>query len=185
MAPSERAEVLTRVAELLSTRDAALTGVTVDEMGCAVSTASPTGMGKSGAQLLRLAGTDVRVRAPRGRRRPPRDRAFGAGRCGRDDRPVDAPVTLAVWKVAPALAAGCTVVVKPPPEAPLSNYILAEVFDEAGVPHGVFNLVPGGRDVGEYLVTHHDTDKIGFTGSTAAGKRIMSLCSDDVNDFLA
>ena len=62
--------------------------------------------------------------------------------------PWNAPVTLAVWKVAPALAAGCTVVVKPPPEAPLSNYILAEVFDEAGVPPGVFNLVPGGRDVG-------------------------------------
>ncbi|MDZ7675388.1 MAG: aldehyde dehydrogenase family protein [Acidimicrobiales bacterium] len=90
------------------------------------------------------------------------------------------PVTTAVWKVAPALGAGCTVVLKPPPEAPLSNYVLAEALEEAGLPGGAFNLVPGGREVGEHLVTHPGTDKIAFTGSTAAGKRIMSLCGEQV-----
>ena len=180
MAPSERAEVLTRVAELLSTRDAALTGVTVDEMGCAVSTASPTGMAVSVLNYYAsLARTFEFERHVVDGDRHGIVLSEPVGVVG-TIVPWNAPVTLAVWKVAPALAAGCTVVVKPPPEAPLSNYILAEVFDEAGVPPGVFNLVPGGRDVGEYLVTHHDTDKIAFTGSTAAGKRIMSLCSDHV-----
>ena len=86
----------------------------------------------------------------------------------------NAPVTLAAWKMAPTLAAGCTVVVKPPPEAPLSNFILAEALQDAGVPAGVVNVVPGDREVGEHLVTHPGTDKIAFTGSTAAGKRIMA-----------
>ena len=94
--------------------------------------------------------------------------------------PWNAPVTIAAWKVSAALAAGCTVVLKPPPEAPLSNYLLVEALEEAGVPAGVINLVPGGREVGEHLVTHPGTDKIAFTGSTAAGKRIMSLCGDQV-----
>src|SRR4029077_6828207 len=87
---------------------------------------------------------------------------------------------IASWKTAASLAAGCTVVLKPPPEAPLSNYVLAEVLEEAGPPAGAFNLVPGGREVGEHLVTHRGVDKIAFTGSTAAGKRIMSLCGDQV-----
>ena len=85
---------------------------------------------------------------------------------------------LGSWKTGPALAAGCTVVLKPPPEAPLSNFILAEVLDEAGVPPGVFNVVPAGREVGEHLVTHPGVDKVAFTGSTAAGKRIMALCAE-------
>jgi acyl-CoA reductase-like NAD-dependent aldehyde dehydrogenase len=94
--------------------------------------------------------------------------------------PWNAPVTLAAWKVAPALAAGCTVVLKPAPEAPLSNFVLAEVLEEAGVPPGVVNVVPGGREVGEHLVTHPGTDKVAFTGSTAAGKRIVRLCAERV-----
>jgi aldehyde dehydrogenase (NAD+) len=94
--------------------------------------------------------------------------------------PWNAPVTLATWKTAPALAAGCTVVIKPPPEAPLSNFILAEALEEAGVPPGVVNVVPAGREVGEHLVTRPGVDKVAFTGSTAAGKRIMSLCGEQV-----
>jgi len=94
--------------------------------------------------------------------------------------PWNAPVTLACWKTAPALAAGCTVVIKPAPEAPLSNFILAEALAEAGAPPGVVSVVPAGRDVGEHLVTHPGTDKVAFTGSTAAGKRIMSLCGEQV-----
>jgi acyl-CoA reductase-like NAD-dependent aldehyde dehydrogenase len=64
------------------------------------------------------------------------------------------------------------VVIKPAPEAPLSNFILAEALAEAGLPPGAVNVVPGSREVGEHLVTHPGTDKVAFTGSTAAGKRI-------------
>ena len=94
--------------------------------------------------------------------------------------PWNAPVTIASWKIAAALAAGCTAVLKPPPEAPLSNFILAEALAEAGLPDGVLNVVPAGREVGEHLVVHPGTDKIAFTGSTAAGKRIMSLCGEQI-----
>lgn len=94
--------------------------------------------------------------------------------------PWNGPSVTSLWKVAPALAAGCTVVLKPPPESPLSQLVLAEVFDAIGLPAGVLNVVPGGREAGEHLVRHRGTDKIAFTGSTAAGKRIMAICADQV-----
>ncbi|WOF22864.1 aldehyde dehydrogenase family protein [Microbacterium betulae] len=81
-------------------------------------------------------------------------------------------------KVAPALAAGCTVVLKPSEVAPLSAYALAEIFAEAGLPAGVFNLVGGaGRVVGERIVAHPDVDMVSFTGSTQAGRRIAELAA--------
>ncbi len=79
---------------------------------------------------------------------------------------------LLCYKVAAALAAGCTVVSKPAPETPADAYILAECIEAAGLPPGVFNVVPAGREVGEYLVRHPGIDKITFTGSTAAGRKI-------------
>jgi betaine-aldehyde dehydrogenase len=83
-------------------------------------------------------------------------------------------------KLGPALAAGATVVLKPAPETPLDAYLLAEALLEAGLPPGVVNVVPAGREVGEHLVTHPGVDKIGFTGSTAAGKRIAALCGEQL-----
>jgi acyl-CoA reductase-like NAD-dependent aldehyde dehydrogenase len=94
--------------------------------------------------------------------------------------PWNGPVAAAAWKLGPALAAGCTVVLKPAPEGPLTSYMLAECLDAAGVPEGVVSVLPGGREVGEYLVTHRDVDKVAFTGSTAAGRRIMSLCGERI-----
>jgi aldehyde dehydrogenase (NAD+) len=94
--------------------------------------------------------------------------------------PWNAPMLLALLKVIPALAAGCTVVLKPAPETPLDAYLLAECLMEAGVPDGVVNIVAAGREVGEHLVTHAGVDKIAFTGSTAAGRRIASLCGTDL-----
>ncbi|MFN2503978.1 MAG: aldehyde dehydrogenase family protein, partial [Acidimicrobiales bacterium] len=92
--------------------------------------------------------------------------------------PWNYPLHLAMCKVAPALAAGCTVVLKPSEVAPLSAFVLAEVADEAGVPPGVFNLVTGyGPQVGEALVVHPDVDMVSFTGSTAAGKRVAELAA--------
>lgn len=84
-------------------------------------------------------------------------------------------------KVAPALAAGCTVVLKPSEVAPLNAFLLAEVLDEVGLPPGVFNLVTGdGPTVGEALVRHPGVDMVSFTGSTGAGRRVAALAAGTV-----
>lgn len=83
-------------------------------------------------------------------------------------------------KVAPALLAGCTVVVKSSPEAPGSGYLLAEACERAGLPPGVLNVITAERDASEHLVRHPDVDKITFTGSTIAGRRIASLCGERI-----
>ncbi len=90
--------------------------------------------------------------------------------------PWNYPQTLAAFKYAPALAAGCTVVMKPSPETVLDAFLLAEAIDAAGIPAGVINIVPGGRELGAYLVEHRDVDKVAFTGSTAAGRRVAEAC---------
>jgi betaine-aldehyde dehydrogenase len=94
--------------------------------------------------------------------------------------PWNGPLSNPMMKLAPALAAGCSVVLKPAPDTPLSAYALAEALSLAGLPEGVLSVVPGGRDIGEYLVTRPRVDKVAFTGSTAAGKRVMALCADRV-----
>ena len=90
--------------------------------------------------------------------------------------PWNVPLFEAVMKVAPAVVAGCTVVLKPSPETALDPYVFAEIMEEAGLPKGVLSIVPGGREIGEYLVTHPLVDKITFTGSTAAGMKIGAAC---------
>ena len=94
--------------------------------------------------------------------------------------PWNAPLFTAALKLAPAFAAGCTVVLKPSPEAPLSFYLLAEAAVEAGLPPGVLNIVPAEAAGSEYLVRHPGVDKITFTGSTAVGRRIGALCGADL-----
>ena len=91
------------------------------------------------------------------------------------------PLNQVASKVAPALAAGCTVVLKPSELAPLSSMLLAEIIDDAGLPSGVFNLVNGdGPVVGEAIASHPDIDMVSFTGSTAAGIRVAKLAADTV-----
>ncbi len=92
--------------------------------------------------------------------------------------PWNVPLFVTMLKLAPALAAGCTVVLKPAPETPIDSYLLAECLQEAGLPAGVVNIVAAGREVGEHLVTHPDVDKVAFTGSTAAGRRVAALCGE-------
>jgi aldehyde dehydrogenase (NAD+) len=94
--------------------------------------------------------------------------------------PWNVPLSITVQKLAPALLAGCTMVVKPSPETPLDAYRLAELVVKAGIPGGVVNVVPADREVSEYLVSHPGVDKVAFTGSTAAGRRIASLCGQDL-----
>jgi len=92
--------------------------------------------------------------------------------------PWNYPLHQVVLKVAPALAAGCTVVLKPSELAPLTAFILAEVIDDVGLPAGVFNLITGtGAEVGEALVAHPEVDMISFTGSTRAGRRISEVAA--------
>jgi aldehyde dehydrogenase (NAD+) len=90
--------------------------------------------------------------------------------------PWNYPQTLAAFKYAPALAAGCTIVMKPSPETVLDAFLLAEAVAAAGIPEGVVSIVPGGRELGAYLVEHRDVDKVAFTGSTAAGRRVAEAC---------
>jgi acyl-CoA reductase-like NAD-dependent aldehyde dehydrogenase len=176
---AERADAIDRFADLLVKRIDEIAAATVEEMGVGIGQAGRSlGLVKpvfdTYAGLARTYGFEREVRA--------------GDRVGLvTNEPVgvvaaiipwNAPVMSAVWKIAPALAAGCTVVLKPPPEAPLSNYLLAEAAHEASLPPGVINVVPGGREVGEHLVRHPGVDKIAFTGSTAVGKQIMALCAD-------
>ena len=104
--------------------------------------------------------------------------------------PIGVAVAITPWnyplhqiaaKVAPALAAGCTVVLKPSEVAPLNAYILAEVLDSIGLPPGVFNLLTGtGAEVGETLVAHPEVDMVSFTGSTGAGRRIGAVAAQTI-----
>jgi len=90
--------------------------------------------------------------------------------------PWNVPQAITFLKIAPALAAGCTVVLKPAPETVLDAFLMAEAAAAAGLPAGVLNVVPGGREVGAYLVQHPGVDKVSFTGSTAAGRAIAETC---------
>jgi aldehyde dehydrogenase (NAD+) len=92
--------------------------------------------------------------------------------------PWNVPLFTTMLKLAPALVAGATVVLKPAPETPVDALVLAELVERAGFPPGVVNVVPAGREVGEYLVCHPGVDKVAFTGSTQAGRRIASLCGE-------
>lgn len=96
--------------------------------------------------------------------------------------PWNFPNAMITRKVAPALAAGCTILVKPAPETPLSALALAELADQAGIPSGVFNVLPSSRaaEVGEVLTASEDVRKLTFTGSTKVGKILMAQCADTI-----
>jgi acyl-CoA reductase-like NAD-dependent aldehyde dehydrogenase len=94
--------------------------------------------------------------------------------------PWNAAIVAMSWKIAPALLAGCTVVLKSAPEAPVAAYLLAEVAERAHLPAGVLNIITAEREVSEELVRHPGIDKVSFTGSTAAGQRIAGICAERV-----
>ena len=97
--------------------------------------------------------------------------------------PWNVPQFVIMSKLAPALVAGCTMVLKPAPETPLDAWLLAEIVAEAGIPAGVLNIVAAGREVGEHLVRHPGIDKVAFTGSTAAGRTIASICGEQLKRY--
>ena len=181
MTPHERAEGLRRVAILIRQQNGDIADVLVEESGSATT---PTHAGQVAvasvfeyyADLIEEYEFDRCVETGGGSGMVS---SLPVGVVGAI-LPFNSPVTLAIWKAAPALAAGCSIVIKPPPETPLSCYLVADAFHQAGLPDGVVNIVPGDRAAGEHLVTHPLVDKITFTGSTDAGKRIMSLCGNQV-----
>jgi aldehyde dehydrogenase (NAD+) len=97
--------------------------------------------------------------------------------------PWNVPLGISTQKVIPALIAGCSVVLKPAPQTPLDAYVFAELAEKAGFPDGVLNVIPAERESSEHLVTHPGVDKVTFTGSTAAGRRIAALCGQDLRRF--
>ncbi|MDQ6853612.1 MAG: aldehyde dehydrogenase [Actinomycetota bacterium] len=94
--------------------------------------------------------------------------------------PWNVPQFVIMSKLAPALITGCTIVIKPSPETPLDAFLMADLLNEAGIPKGVVSVIPAGREVGEHIVRHPGIDKIAFTGSTAAGRRIASICGEQL-----
>ncbi|CAB5027439.1 MAG: aldehyde dehydrogenase [Acidimicrobiia bacterium] len=90
--------------------------------------------------------------------------------------PWNVPLFICALKLGPAMAAGCPIVLKPAPETPLDAYLLAEAVLEADLPPGVVNIVAAGREVSEHILTHPSIDKVSFTGSTAVGRHIGSVC---------
>jgi betaine-aldehyde dehydrogenase len=94
--------------------------------------------------------------------------------------PWNVPQFVTMSKLAPALLSGSTIVIKPSPETPLDAMLMAELLEEAGIPKGVVSIIPAGREVGEHLVRHRGVDKIAFTGSTAAGRTIASICGEQL-----
>jgi aldehyde dehydrogenase (NAD+) len=180
--PVERADAMARILGVLQSRSDELAVTITEEMG---STISFSHMGQvMAANMVLHYYTELARTYPFEEVRPGM-----LGPCVVRREPVGVAGAIVPWnvplfvimlKLGPALAAGATVVLKPAPETPLDAMILAEAIEGAGLPKGVVNIVPAGREVGEHLVRHKDVDKIAFTGSTAAGRRIASICGHDL-----
>jgi len=92
--------------------------------------------------------------------------------------PWNVPLFIVALKLGAALAAGSPMILKPSPETPLDGYLLGEILDEIELPKGMVSILPAGREVGEYIVRHPGVDKVGFTGSTAAGRKVGAICGE-------
>jgi aldehyde dehydrogenase (NAD+) len=175
----ERAKAVERLGEALSARVPEIGTLVAQEVGMPISMATviqgglPAMVMSSYGPILREAVLEERI----GSSLVVREAAGVVAAI----TPWNYPLHQAVAKVAPALAAGCTVVLKPSEVAPLSAFLLAEAAEEAGLPAGVLNVVTGrGRAAGEALVAHPDVDMVSFTGSTAAGRRVAALAAETV-----
>lgn len=176
---SKRAEVLNRFADELEARGPEMATRVTRQNGMPIAIAE---MFEAGFPplLLRYYG-QMMVDSPQEEIRP--GMLGGASRVTKE--PIGVVAAIVPWnvpqgitflKLAPALAAGCTVVLKPAPETVLDAFLMAEAAKAAGLPDGVLNVVPAGREVGAYLVEHPGVDKVSFTGSTGAGRAIAETC---------
>ncbi|UYP18550.1 aldehyde dehydrogenase [Rhodococcus sp. Z13] len=177
--PAERAQILGKAVALIEERRAEIAALLTAEMGQPPASVEMMQLTSGLATLNYYAGLGDSFPWVE-----ERTGTFGRTRVTREPVGVVAaviawnvPFFLMINKLGPALLAGCTVVLKPAPETPLTTNLLAEIFTEAGLPEGVLSLVPGGAETGEYLVSHPDIDKITFTGSTAVGRRIGEIAA--------
>ncbi|MBA3303118.1 MAG: aldehyde dehydrogenase [Acidimicrobiia bacterium] len=184
MSPPERAEHIGRFAGIYASRMGDMAEIITEEMGSPITFSqlaqSPT------PWIMLTTFLQIGAEYPWEERRPA---ALMGGEVIVRHEPVGVVGAIVPWnvpqfvtmsKLAPALVAGCTVVLKPSPETPLDALFMAELLEEAGIPEGVVSVIPAGREVGEHLVRHPDVDKIAFTGSTAAGRRIASICGEQL-----
>lgn len=181
--PKERGEAIAKLSNALKARSGPLAALISQETGC--PSQQSMGVQVFAATLVldvyaRIAGDFAFVDERAG--------AFGArvrvrrapvGVCA-GIIPWNVPLFIAAMKLGPALAAGCTMVLKASPETALDAYLLAEAVEEIGLPPGVINIVAAGRESSEYLVRHPGIDKVSFTGSTATGSRVGALCGEQI-----
>ena len=175
----DRAKYLQRIAEGITARMEPLATLISQEMGMPVRLSQMIQVGlplmtfQSMSQVLQEVPFEEQIGNSKVLREP-----VGVVGC---ITPWNYPLHQIAAKVAPALAAGCTVVLKPSEVAPLNAFVLAEIIEEVGLPAGVFNLVSGtGPVVGEAIASHPDVDMISFTGSTRAGRRVSELAAQTV-----
>ncbi|MFG2089772.1 MULTISPECIES: aldehyde dehydrogenase [unclassified Spirillospora] len=182
MTPAERAEIVGRLSAIYAERQQAMADLVTAEMGSPIMF-SIFGQAAIPQMVLQyyvdLAATYAWEEERQGMLGPVTVTQEPAGVVAAIV-PWNVPQFTLMLKLAPALIAGCTVVAKPSPETPLDTYLLAEWIKEAGIPDGVVNIVPAGREVGAHLVAHPDVDKVSFTGSTAAGRKIGAVCGEQL-----
>jgi len=181
--PAQRADALSRLAKALQARAPHLAETISRENGCPAQQA--TGLQVFSASMVLEIYADIARKFPFVEERagalgnPVRVRRAPVGVCAAVI-PWNVPLFVAVLKLGPALAAGCTVVLKLAPETPLDGYLFAEAIDELGLPPGVVNVVCAGRENSEYLVRHPGIDKVSFTGSTVTGGKIGAICGEQI-----
>lgn len=180
MALEERSAVVARLRNAFVARQDVLGQLICDEMGSPITFSKKL---QAGVPVLMLdAFMDIARDFPFSELRRS---ATGNGLVLREPKgvvaaivPWNVPMMTTIMKLAPALLAGCTVVIKPAPETPLSAYMLGEMLQEAGLPEGVVSILPAGRQASEYLALHPGVDKVTFTGSTAAGRHLAAKCGE-------
>ncbi|MFH5208873.1 aldehyde dehydrogenase [Antrihabitans spumae] len=180
--PSDRAAVLSKVTALIEERSPQLTSTLTSEMGAPTMMVGMLQQTPAVAVLNYYAGL-----ADSFPWEETRHGIFGQTTVTREPVGVVAaviawnvPLFLAINKLAPALLAGCSVLLKPAPETPLAANLIADIFADAGLPEGVLSVLPGGAETGEYLVSHPGVDKITFTGSTAVGRKIGTIAAQQL-----
>jgi aldehyde dehydrogenase (NAD+) len=182
MEPAERAAVVEKLTALFAERMGDLSALITEEMGSPItfSQLGQTGQAQAVYAYFAQLGKDFVAEE---------ERAGMLGPVTVRREPVGVVAAIIPWnvpqfiialKLAPALIAGCTIVIKPAPETPLDAYVLADLLTEAGVPKGVVSILAAGRETGEHLVRHPGVDKVAFTGSTAAGRKIGAICGEQL-----
>lgn len=176
----ERADLIARLSQAIQARATDFASIITTEMG---SPASFSLMGQVFAATMVLDGwADLARTYPFEQQRPG---ALGPTLVRKEPVgvaagiiPWNVPLFIVTLKLGAALAAGAPMILKPSPETPLDAYLLGEVADEVGIPKGALSILPAGREVGEYLVRHPGVDKVAFTGSTAAGRKVGAICGE-------